>query len=113
MPSLYWVRLGPKTVVSLRGLRAFCGNEEANGGDSSVAARLFIEPGIRFDLTAPQATKVWEAVERVLALEGVAPTLGEPGSAAPAQEGVIRSFRPPYPEGYDRAGVDPGIVGQC
>jgi hypothetical protein len=72
---LYWVQIGPRTVVSLRRLSAFCGDDDASLPPKTTASRLVIEPGITFGLDPAQAERVWTGIQKVYATEGLLPPL--------------------------------------
>jgi hypothetical protein len=120
VPSpLYWVQLGPKTVVSLRGLRVFAADRPGPEDAGPAAGRLVIEPGIVFDLDARQTARVWGAVQHVMALEGLLSTLPDPDpergpSVEPGGDpDVVHGFRPARPNVEDCGGAMPeaGVVG--
>jgi hypothetical protein len=128
---LYWVQIAPRTVVSLRGLRVYCGDRESPPDIASPASRLVIEPGIIFDLDERQDAIVWDAVRKVYAAEAVIPTIGPADAGLPesdhpaapddadasavpgpdAEPAVVRSVHPARPDPPPAVG-DPGIVPQ-
>lgn len=68
---IYWVRLGPMTVVSLRDLVAFVGDDFPAVKPSGIPARLVTNTGLVFDLDPDRKAMMWRAVQQVIAKEGL------------------------------------------